>query len=97
MGKVQDTKNMLTKGKNGVEGEITQHSLERLILHFLLACYCAPEQLVPIQVLDESSEEINLFKMAEAFSVNKDPSALSVSPSGYRELNCIFSKDKGLS
>lgn len=37
LGKVQAAKNMLTKGKNGVEGEIIQHNLERFIFYFLLA------------------------------------------------------------
>lgn len=60
------------QGKNRVEGEITQHNLESLIFYFLLDCQCATEQLVYGQVLGESSEEINLFKMAEAFRVDKD-------------------------
>lgn len=34
---------MLTKGKNGVEGEIAQHNLERQIFYFFLDCYSVPQ------------------------------------------------------
>ena len=37
LGKVQAAKNMLTKGKIGVEGELIQHNLEIFIFYFLLA------------------------------------------------------------
>lgn len=55
------------KGKNEVEGRVTQNNLERLISCFLSDRQCATEQLGHGQALGKSSEEINLFKMAEAF------------------------------